>query len=99
MNEEDYFYIECFCQSYDDNMRIIWDSEFEAFILDFRIERFPKNNFPERKNKIFNTFDKIRNYIINIVWAIKGRPNWFTVNTIINRKEAKKLIDYINKKI
>ena len=83
---------ECTCKSYDHLMRVSFDKEDEYFYFEYKLCKFPKNEET-------NFFKKIKTYFKNILNSIKGNPNWFVAETLLDVKEIRKLNKFIEKKL
>jgi hypothetical protein len=101
--KEDKTYIECVCGSFDCLMRMWYynDPDYECFYLDHRVNRWltssdpysyeVKGRFKKLKIMLYN----FRLYIKTLKDAIFGKPIYQSANIMLDRKEAKKLAEFI----
>jgi hypothetical protein len=100
--------VECICHDDDCEIRLTFDDEEKWFYFSGKINRFPgcqwyKITFSGR-DKWYVKFGKhvklrycrLRNYLKGVWWAIKGRPQWYEFDNIMDLVEAKKLVNFIN---
>lgn len=92
-----YTYIDCQCTSFDHLCKLSFyiDDYMSYFYLEFKHESFPIINGGIIKDNFF-VIKKIYNYLTNIWYAIKGKPNTYTNIAYWDFEQANKINDFIN---
>lgn len=112
MKNIDTYYAECCCYDLDHLVRFYYDNNLHIVSIDFNLMKYPIEpkkkdkidvSYKYTKNFIQRLFLdakykllKIIGYFENILWAIKGRPNWFTAYTEIDCEQLYDLRNFLN---
>ena len=90
-----HMYIECSCYSFDHTVKIgFLTGEIEEFYLEFRHNKYPIKDYKYYTGKLFKLY-QLKNYIINIWYAIKGKPNRYTLDAMWELEQAKQIKGFI----
>jgi hypothetical protein len=108
-NEPKTHYVECACQHLDHLMRVTYDPEYKDFCFEYHLARFPgeqavtlygKCSTAKRLTKdILHQLKRFYFYLKNILWAVRGKPVWFTADISLRNEDALKLINFLKENI
>ena len=88
-------YIECDCHDFDHIVKLGYiNDEDEEFYIDFKHQKYP---ILDRKyyNGRWYILYRLKNYISNIWYAIKGRSNRYALEAIWSYKQANQIKQFI----
>ena len=93
-------YTECICRDKGHIMRVIYDSHYKEYYIEYSLNKFAGitsniNKSPLAYNHIINKIHFIKCYLINLWHSIKGLPNTYTADIIFNKPEALKLAHFL----
>jgi hypothetical protein len=97
-------YVECICKSKEHIMRVIYDSHYKEYYIEYSLNKFAHTTLLNNTTKPFiNHFSSglmykikvIKSYFINLWHSIKGLPNIYSADIILNAHEAKKLAQFL----
>ena len=92
-------YIECSCHSFDHIVKIGYlegDLTYDVgeFYIEFRHQKYPIKDRGWYTGKLYKLY-KLKNYLLNVWYAIKGKPNRYTLEALWEIEQAIQIKQFI----